>query len=84
MAETRFESGMARIVEAVEQALHDRQVGGATVTCSKTATGVVVSITTQEQTHSHSFSTEEVEDSGSAIDAPSAQHVRMLVSHFVG
>jgi len=86
MTQNLFNKGLETIRTAVETALHERGVGGATVNQSLPGTSesrTEFSVTVGDKTERQFFERQEIEDSARAIDAPAAAKVRMMVGPFV-
>jgi hypothetical protein len=86
MPTDQFQKGLAVILSAFSSALTERAVVGALVAHDFQGSeprATTFTVTSQGQAQAQQFSREEIEDCGEAIDAPAAQKVRMVVSHFV-
>jgi hypothetical protein len=86
MSQDQFHKGLANILSALNTALTARGVSGAVAECNiddSHPQPATFAVTVNGKTETQTFSREEIEDSGEAIDAPAAAKVRMLVSHFV-
>ena len=86
MAPDQFQKGLAVILAALSQGLTERGIQTAVVANDHAGAeerSVVFSVSAGGKQMAETFSREEIIDSGEAIDAPSAQKVRTLVSHFI-
>ena len=86
MSQDQYQKGLTNINDALQAALHDRAIAGASVDVREqagTAREARVTLSANGMTQTEIFTYQEIEDSGEAIDAPAAHKVRMLVSHFV-
>ena len=86
MSLNQFQKGLGNIQEAIDAALRDHAITGASVSRSAQGPGpsdAVFTITAQGKTLEQKFTREEIEDSGQAIDRFAALKVRNLVSPFV-
>ena len=86
MSANQFQKGLGNIQDAIDAALRDHAITGASVTRTTQGSGpgdAVFAITAQGKTLDQKFTREEIEDSGQAIDRFAALKVRNLVSPFV-
>jgi hypothetical protein len=91
MQQDQYQKGLATIRAEIDHALADRGVMAAAIVVTEekaepraaTMRSATISITANGDTQTETFTYDEIEDSGEAIDAPAAIKVRMLVSHFV-
>lgn len=86
MIDDQFGKGLAIIRRAVESGLRDRGVTGYAVSCTLQGSDrkdAVFSVSANGKMESQRFTQAEIEDSGTAIDAPAAQKVRLLYAPFV-
>jgi hypothetical protein len=91
MRHDQYQKGLATIRAEIDEVLADRGVIAAAIAVteekadrrSATMRSATISITVNGDTQTETFTYDEIEDSGEAIDAPAAIKVRMLVSHFV-
>jgi hypothetical protein len=91
MQHDQYQKGLATIRAEIDEVLADRGVMAAAIAVNEgkadpraaTTRSATISITVNGDTRTETFTYDEIEDSGEAIDAPAAIKVRMLVSHFV-
>jgi hypothetical protein len=86
MEHDQYQKGLTTIRAELDHALADRGVIAAAIAVTEEkgqARAATISITANGDTQTETFTYDEIEDSGEAIDAPAAIKVRMLVSHFV-
>jgi hypothetical protein len=85
MSEDQYQKGLSTIRVFVDAALRDRGIVAQNVQLAEQGTQreANLSISANGKTQAAVFSYDEVEDSGEAIDAPTAAKVRQLVSHFI-
>jgi hypothetical protein len=91
MQQDQYQKGLATIRAEIDQVLADRGVIAAAIAVTEdtgepraaTTRSATFSITVNGDTRTETFTYDEIEDSGVAIDAPAAVKVRMLISHFV-
>ncbi len=85
MEHDQYQKGLATIRAEIDEVLADRGILAAAIVVSEKADprSATISITVNGNTQTETFTYDEIEDSGEAIDAPAAIKVRMLVSHFV-
>jgi hypothetical protein len=91
MQQDQYQKGLATIRAEIDEVLADRGVIAAAITVNEDSTepqspttrSATISITVNGDTQTETFTYDEIEDSGEAIDAPAAIKVRMLISHFV-
>jgi hypothetical protein len=86
MQHDQYQKGLATIRAEIDEVLADRGILAAAVAVTQENTEprtATFSITVNGDTQTETFTYDEIEDSGEAIDAPAAIKVRMLISHFV-
>lgn len=84
MPEDQYQKGLSVIRSFTEAALREHGIAAAIeIAESGPARQARLSISANGNTQSVEFSYDAIEDSGEAIDAPSAAKVRQLVSHFL-
>ena len=86
MQQDQYQKGLATIRAEIEEVLADRGVMAAAIAVNEDNAerrAATISITANGDTQTETFTYDEIEDSGEAIDAPAAIKVRMLISHFV-
>ncbi|HEY2465907.1 MAG TPA: hypothetical protein VGI32_17735 [Steroidobacteraceae bacterium] len=85
MSQDQYQKGLGVIRSFVEAALHDRGIMAQSVQLAEQGLkrDASLSISANGKTQAATFSYDEVEDSGEAIDAPAAAKVRQLVSNFI-
>jgi hypothetical protein len=91
MQQDQYQKGLATIRAEIDEVLADRGVIAADIAVTEDAgeppaasmRSATISITVNGDTQTETFTYDEIEDSGVAIDAPAAIKVRMMISHFV-
>jgi hypothetical protein len=86
MQQDQYQKGLATIRAEIDEVLADRGVIAAAISVKEGQAeprSATISITVDGVTQTETFTYDEIEDSGEAIDAPAAIKVRMLISHFV-
>jgi hypothetical protein len=91
MQQDQYQKGLATIRAEIDEVLADRGILAAAIAVNEaeaepgvaTTRSATISITANGDTQTETFTYDEIEDSGEAIDAPAAIKVRMLISHFV-
>jgi hypothetical protein len=85
MPQDQYQKGLSTIRIFVDAALRDRGIVAQNVQLAEQGERreANLSISANGKTQAAVFSYDEVEDSGEAIDAPTAAKVRQLVSHFI-
>jgi hypothetical protein len=86
MTDDHFGKGLAIIRSAVESGLRDRGVMGYAVNFTLQGSDrkdAVFSVSANGKMESQRFTRAEIEDSGTAINAPAAHKVRLLYAPFV-
>jgi hypothetical protein len=91
MQQDQYQKGLSTIRAEIDEVLADRGILAAAIAVTEdkaearpaTTRSATISITVNGDTQTETFTYDEIEDSGEAIDAPAAIKVRMLISHFV-
>ena len=85
MPEDQYQKGLAVIKSFTDEALREHGITATSVQLVESGPqrAAQLSIAAKGKTQSVDFSYDAIEDSGEAIDAPSAAKVRQLVSHFL-
>jgi hypothetical protein len=86
MQDDQYQKGLATIRAEIDEVLADRGILAAAIAVTQDNTErrtATISIAANGDTQTETFTYDEIEDSGEAIDAPAAIKVRMLISHFV-
>ena len=85
MSQDQYQKGLGIIRSFADTALRDRGIVAQSVQLDEQGPKreANLSISANGKTEAAVFSYDEVEDSGEAIDAPTAAKVRRLVSHFI-
>lgn len=85
MQQDQYQKGLTTIRAEIDEVLADRGVIAAAIAVNEKTEprSATISITVNGDTQTETFTYDEIEDSGEAIDAPAAIKVRMLISHFV-
>ncbi|HEX3603213.1 MAG TPA: hypothetical protein VHU43_03920 [Steroidobacteraceae bacterium] len=84
MSQDQYQKGLSAIRSFLDGALRDRGIVAQSVQLAEQSPQreASLSVSANGKTQAAVFSYAEVEDSGEAIDAPTAAKIRRLVSHF--